>query len=1407
MGARVRTSPGSLLLLLAISVQSWAAPPNANQRDLSAVLDAEGRVQMGAGQGSFNASGYELISKPGEPPQFAPVPSAAEKYFGVGYGCNAEVSDMAQGADRRIYLVGAFTYCGDAVTRHVAVYDPRSGRFSALGDGVNGPAARISISGNDVYISGSFSQAGGAPALRLARWDGQRWSGLGNISYPGAALAAVPGGVYVAAAFTDIDGLVVNNIAYWKKDGGQWQALGSGDAVGTDGPVRALVVGSDGLYVGGRLNLAGGTTVNSIARWDGQRWFDVGGGLIPPGIFDEPVIAMAAQGRDVYVTGFYTLANNSAVRNIARWDGQAWHAVGDPAQITSRGFRLVVSGREIFATGLLDGQIAHFDGSVWSQFADYGASGLSPGGVGELLVADSSLYLGGYFYAAGGIYAENIARWNGAAYSALSQGAPRVANGAISVVSVTGGKVYIGGRFTEVDGVPAIGIARWNGSRWSAVGSGLDFGDTFHLIDAIAEYAGQLYVAGQFTLVDGLTVNNIVRWDGVRWQTVGSGADSGTNAPVKALAEYAGELYVAGAFTRAGSTSARGIARWNGQRWEALGTGINMPDNGYVSALVPMAAGLMVSGSFTLAGGQWARYVARWDGSAWSGIEPINELGLFSAPLLASSGTDLVLAGSRVNVNGYAYEVTRWNGVNLTPVGALPILDISLGIRALAAAGPDIYLRGDSAGGRFGVCCTTAHWDGSSWTPFYDPSPRAAQASERIPLAMDGDVLSVNAYDLRASALPTRISQPATGGDANGASGQVALSADGLRAVYRSDASNLAGGAGGVFLRDRVSGIQTRLSTAIEALEPGLQQSHGSPAISADGQVTALAGSAGQLYRISHGLAEIASRAIDGSGGNGASSNPRLNADGRRLVFDSRASNLVADDGNGSLSDVFLRDFAEARTTLISRTANGSPGNGPSTAADASDDGSRVVFVTSASNLSGVSGSASQIVLSQVGSNGRELRLISRNPLTGEPGNGSSRDVRLTPDGRFGVFVSAASNLVAGDSNGVDDVFLFGFDERGSVSLRRLSVGPQGNQANAASAMPSISNDGSYIAFASDASNLVLVDRNQQRDVFVKNVATGEVLRMSASVDGQVPVATSEAPWIAGDAGSVAFVSAAANLVAGDGNGLADVFSASLRRTVVEAPGTGVDEPGVAHLPLPAPVPAFANCPAGFFIATVDDGSGVGLTPGLFGMELLLDPGGSQRLEGGLNFGGLIDKSQEGFAGFNIQNAANESQKLTIRLSGYAFAGSGGSLPVKVQVLRQPAAGVNERVYERSTSISTSAPLIDELVIEPGFHVVTVLPDETAAGEPGGAAEGQIFFELGTRYVDRIGGGFFGGVVVGGYHASHPNNDVSGFAAFCLATPHSATVRTLSTPSYGISAARDLRLKLLDYQRNEILVR
>ena len=251
------------------------------------------------------------------------------------------------------------------------------------------------------------------------------------------------------------------------------------------------------------------------------------------------------------------------------------------------------------------------------------------------------------------------------------------------------------------------------------------------------------------------------------------------------------------------------------------------------------------------------------------------------------------------------------------------------------------------------------------------------------------------------------------------------------------------------------------------------------------------------------------------------------------------------------------------------------------------------------------------------------------------------------------------------------------------------------------------------------------------------------------------------------------------------------------------AVGTAVDEPALVRFALPTPNPANANCPAGFFIASANDGPGAGVAPGTWGMEILLDAPGSRELAGGLNFGGLIDVGQVGFAGFTIANAANESQTVNLNLSGSPADNANGSLPVRVRIGRIPDANTNITVFETTTTISLASPYVSSLPLQPGFYAVTVAP---AAGTAGGAAEGQFFFSMTTSFIGRPGGGFQGGAVVGGYHNVHPFGGVSGFVGFCLGTQHSTSIRLLSQPSYGAAGARDLRLRVLDAQQRELAI-
>lgn len=337
--------------------------------------------------------------------------------------------------------------------------------------------------------------------------------------------------------------------------------------------------------------------------------------------------------------------------------------------------------------------------------------------------------------------------------------------------------------------------------------------------------------------------------------------------------------------------------------------------------------------------------------------------------------------------------------------------------------------------------------------------------------------------------------------------------------------------------------------------------------------------------------------------------------------------------------------------------------------------------------------------------------------------------------------------------------------------------------------------------------------------------STNQTLSVSRSGNGSGTVTSSPAGVSCGSTCSASFASGAAvtltataasgsvfagwsgdctgsqsscNLSMGQGRNVTAAFSAT-------GGGTPRDEPTMTGFALPTPNPAFPNCPGGYFIATVDDGPGAGLTPGIFGMELLLNSPGTLRMEGGLNFGALLDGSQVAFAGFNVQNPANEQQRLDIRLRGNPRQSQSGSLQVRVKVIRQPAPNVNEVLLDTVGTLTLAAEFVRSLTINPGYHVVTIGP-EGSASIPGGSADGEVFVELASQFTNRPGGGFFGGVVIGGYHASHPNSGVSGFAAFCIASSHTSNIRVLSAPTYGVTGARDLRLKILDYLRRDVLV-
>jgi Tol biopolymer transport system component len=165
-------------------------------------------------------------------------------------------------------------------------------------------------------------------------------------------------------------------------------------------------------------------------------------------------------------------------------------------------------------------------------------------------------------------------------------------------------------------------------------------------------------------------------------------------------------------------------------------------------------------------------------------------------------------------------------------------------------------------------------------------------------------------------------------------------------------------------------------------------------------------------------------------------------------------------------------------------------------------------------------------------------RRVSVGPGGQQP-NDSSVEPAISAHGRFVAFISFASNLVAGDTNQSPDVFV---QDRRTQVTRRVSVGPGGQQANGFSSQPAISAGGRYVAFTSDASNLVAGDTNQSPDVFVRDRRTQVTRRVSVGPGSQQANSQSFDPAISAHGLLVAFASAASNLVAGDANNTVDVF-------------------------------------------------------------------------------------------------------------------------------------------------------------------------------------------------------------------------------------------------------------------------
>jgi hypothetical protein len=342
-----------------------------------------------------------------------------------------------------------------------------------------------------------------------------------------------------------------------------------------------------------------------------------------------------------------------------------------------------------------------------------------------------------------------------------------------------------------------------------------------------------------------------------------------------------------------------------------------------------------------------------------------------------------------------------------------------------------------------------------------------------------------------------RASVGTSGNQPNGSCEFATISTDGRYVAFASPADNLvAGDTNGnrdVFLRDRQAGTTTRVS--VDSAGTQADDVADRPVISGDGRYVAFESRATNLVagdtngffdifvhdRQTGGTTRVS---VDNAGtqADDASSIPALSGDGRYVAFSSLATNLVAGDTNG-FRDIFVHDRQTGTTTRVSVDSAGAQADADCDTPAISGDGRYVAFQTTATNLVAGDTNGAWDIFVHDRQTGTTTRVSVDN--TGVEANGMSIGASISADGRYVTFASDATNLVAGDTNGARDVFVY---DRTTGGIVRASVDTAGTQGSGASTFPEIGRDGRFVAFESDATNLVAGDTNGQRDIFVRQL-------------------------------------------------------------------------------------------------------------------------------------------------------------------------------------------------------------------------------------------------------------------------------------------------------------------------------
>jgi hypothetical protein len=542
-----------------------------------------------------------------------------------------------------VYAGGDFSSIGGRARNGIAALDAASGQATGwnpnpMATDARGTIGTLAVSGQTVYVGGSFTSIGGQPRSGIAALDAATgaatsWDPNPNIAYgPVDALAVSGQTVFAGGDFTFIGGEARNHLAALDATTGQatsWDPDVQGDRYGP-GEVYALTVTGQTVYVGGRFTSVGGRTQNAIAAVDATTGQAASWNPNVQGPGSRPYVsAIAVSGQTVYAGGAYFNSIGGKARNgLAAIDpSTGWVTSWNPNPRTPSGGggveAIAVDGQTVYAGGWFNsigdrarnglaaldattGEATSWDPNVWNRQVGNNA----PGGVNVIDVSGQTVYVGGYFSSVGGTPRTSLAAIDPTTGDARSWNPDPSIDGSIEIFQLAASRssVYVGGWFDSIGGKPRSRLAAvdtttgqatgWNPSpQYSRNGNSFPAG-----VSSLAIAGGNVYVGGNFTSIGGQPRNGIAALDPVTgdvtsWDPNALAGRIPHPGSVAALAVLDSTVYVSGAFNSIGGQERRRIAAVDASTGRATGWTPH-PDAGVWALAAGPDGSLWAGGSF-----------------------------------------------------------------------------------------------------------------------------------------------------------------------------------------------------------------------------------------------------------------------------------------------------------------------------------------------------------------------------------------------------------------------------------------------------------------------------------------------------------------------------------------------------------------------------------------------------------------------------------------------------------------------------------------------------------------------------------------------------------------------------------------------------------------------------------------